>query len=303
MIGYKSVKGETQGVKTIVTVWQIDSFEGGKGSRQKFLLKTASYFEKENEGVHVLVVSESVDGAEEKMKNGVFPDVLSFGTGVDVTGMTALNREGFKGGEINGKNYAVPWAKGGYFLIFRGENGEKKHFDEILFSQGNLTAPTLAFRLSGYSAKRGKKESPQNAYYSFITGKTDVFVGTQRDVNRVITNGAEANVIPLSEYNDLYQYASITSTVGIKREYAEKFLTYILSEKTQRRLTEIGMYSPYFDGLYGEGITAKGEVKNKFTLSAFTGKAGYSSLLVATENAYLTDYDEFKIKNLIISLD
>ena len=40
----------------VLSLWQIDTFEGGKGSRKQFLLSVAREFEKENQGVLILNV-------------------------------------------------------------------------------------------------------------------------------------------------------------------------------------------------------------------------------------------------------
>ena len=58
---------EYQGV---ITLWQIDEFEGGVGSRKQFLLKVARSFEKKYNGVLVMVSNFSKQGAEENIKNG-----------------------------------------------------------------------------------------------------------------------------------------------------------------------------------------------------------------------------------------
>ena len=51
-------KAESEGAKNykgIINVWQIDSFEGGTGSRKNFLSDVARTFEKKNDGVLVMV--------------------------------------------------------------------------------------------------------------------------------------------------------------------------------------------------------------------------------------------------------
>ena len=70
--------------KGVIKIWQIDAFEGGKGSRKQFLLSVARGFEKENLGVLIMVISHTVESAEQSLLAGEVPDIISFGLGVEV---------------------------------------------------------------------------------------------------------------------------------------------------------------------------------------------------------------------------
>jgi len=76
---------EPQEYKGIITIWQIDGFEGGAGSRKQFLLKVAREFEKENDGVLVMVMDQTLKGATENIKSGKIPDIISYSNGLEVT--------------------------------------------------------------------------------------------------------------------------------------------------------------------------------------------------------------------------
>ena len=80
----------------------------------------------------------------------------------------------------------------------------------------------------------------------FVSGKEKYFLGTQRDIIRLNNRGFEYIAQPLKNFNDLYQYASVTATDENKRVYACAFLDYLLTENVQKRLTEIGMFSDFY---------------------------------------------------------
>ena len=60
---------------TFLNVWQIDSFEGGKGSRADYLQKIGANFSKK-EKCYVNVTSISAESARVNLANGVTPDII-----------------------------------------------------------------------------------------------------------------------------------------------------------------------------------------------------------------------------------
>ena len=110
----------TQDKSVILTVWHIDGFEGGKGSRYTFLREVATSFSKQNKGVYILVSSYTQSGANDLINKGKTPDVISFGgVGLNIQNYAQeLDENGFDGGVVNGKRYAVSYLKGGYFVKF-----------------------------------------------------------------------------------------------------------------------------------------------------------------------------------------
>ena len=87
--------------KMILTLWNIDVFEGGMWSRADFLSAVASEYAKD--GVLVMVVSHTIDSAKEMIKRGNTPDMISFGVGADFVTEYAkqLPKISFLGGEVN----------------------------------------------------------------------------------------------------------------------------------------------------------------------------------------------------------
>ena len=269
-IGEKAKLTQPAEYKGIISVWQIDGFEGGSGSRKQFLLKVARGFEKENDGVLVMVISHTFLSAKENIEKGILPDLISFSNGVELTEMESLNvQKTVNGGKIGDKIYATAWCRGGYVLI-KNPNAKNKESNTIIVSQKEYTQPLVALMLEGIEFENIKSFSPLDAYVNFTLGKEEYFLGTQRDVVRLSNRGFEFECTPLTEYNDLYQYIALTSKDKVKKGIAKTFIDYLLTDKVQKRLNEISMFSPYIKVDYdNEKLSLMQKTNGKKTISAF----------------------------------
>ena len=223
--------GEAE-ARTVVRVWNIDTFEGGKGSRTAFLKSVARGLRGE---AYYLVTSYTLEGALSAFAEGDAPDVLSFGVGLSefAERLLPLKRE-FAGGELGGKTLAYPWCMGGYYLFsltdFEGEG-------RTALSVGGENLPAVAARLEGIS---GEETESVAAYTGFLSGKYRYLLGTQRDVCRFQARGVSVQARPLTKYCDLYQYIGILSSE--KRDASLAFVEALLSPEVQGRLSQIGMF-------------------------------------------------------------
>jgi len=291
--------------KGIITLWQIDSFEGGTGSRRQFLLKIAREYEKKNPGLLIMVIDHTFESVKEAVKNGEYPDLISYGNGVEILQMQPLLVDKFfKGGALNKTQYLVPWCRGGYCLITKGEEQYKsgKIIEKILLSKTDYNQPALAMLLENIVANEYVVKSPLDAYVDFVSGKAEYLLGTQRDVIRLQNRGVDFSIISLTEYNDLYQYVGITTSDQTKEYYARDFIKYLLSSPVQVRLDEIGMLSCFDKVEYqNEQMASLQSVKQKYTLSAFTAK---ENLLEIHDLALISlkgdKESDIKIKNMLI---
>lgn len=223
--------GEAE-ARTVVRVWNIDTFEGGKGSRTAFLKSVARGLRGE---AYYLVTSYTLEGALSALAEGEAPDVLSFGVGLSAFAERLLPLPySFAGGELGGKALAYPWCMGGYYLFsltdFEGEG-------RTALSVGGENLPVVAARLEGIA---GEETESVAAYTGFLSGKYRYLLGTQRDVCRFQARGAKVQARPLTKYCDLYQYIGILSSE--KREASLAFVEALLSPEVQGRLSEIGMF-------------------------------------------------------------
>ena len=312
LFGWKKISEESldktpSTYKGVITMWQIDCFEGGTGSRKQFLLKSARAFEKKNNGVLVMVTDYTVEGAKNAVKEGKVPDLISYGIGAEQSGFVEINpKRVSKGGLVGEKCFATAWCRGNYVLIYNTALVESvegiNHFDSLLVSQNEFTQPLTAFTLEGYSANNVEIKKPMDAYVKFVSGKTPYFLATQRDVVRLKNRAFEFGMIALSEYCDLYQYVSVCSKDPVKSFYAQEFVSYLLSDSVQTSLNGIGMYSDFTSANYDETEYCLLQNTNaKHTVSAFTPAQKLkemqeiSALAVKGDSVALN-----KIKNILI---
>ncbi len=225
-------KSKEAEARTVVRVWNIDTFEGGKGSRTAFLKSVARELQGE---AYYLVTSYTLEGALTAFAEGEAPDVLSFGVGLSEFAERLLPLPySFAGGELGGKTLAYPWCMGGYYLFsltdFEGEG-------RTALSVGGENLPAVAARLEGIT---GEETESVAAYTGFLSGKYRYLLGTQRDVCRFQARGVSVQARPLTKYCDLYQYIGILSSE--KRDGSLAFVEALLSPEVQGRLSQIGMF-------------------------------------------------------------
>lgn len=288
--------------KGIITLWQVDSFEGGKGSRKQFLLKMARDFEKQNQGVLVMVINHTISSAQQAFNDGEYPDLISFGNGLDVENLhNIMVDRALSNGKIGDKIYATAWCRGGYVLI---KNPQAKDLSQntIIVSQAEYTQPLIALVLEGIEFDKVQTYKPMDAYVKFTEGKITHFLGTQRDVVRLQNRGMSVECTPITEFNDLYQYVALTSTEQNKIVYAKRFIDYLLSNKVQQSLNQICMLSPYerveFDNEHLEQMQRYNDFKS---ISPFTLSKKLKEMQSLSISAINGDKNALnKIKNIII---
>lgn len=225
----------------ILRLWHIDGFEGGKGSRASFLSRAADVFEKES-GMIVLVTVHTAESARSALQAGDAPDLLSFGGDAAYIADFALPLRGlhFAAAETGGETVAYPWCRGAYFLFSADGDFSGIDAENTLLSAGRGSCIQAAAWSAGL---RGAftAETPAQAYVHWLGGKYRYLLGTQRDVQRLLTRGAQFEALPVGGYNDLLQYICICS--GGQYAASLAFIEYLLSDKVQGELSQIGMLS------------------------------------------------------------
>lgn len=299
--------GKNQGYNGVVTVWQIDTFEGGVGSRRQFLANRAKEFSQKNKGVLFLVTSHTNESAENNFKNGVFPDILSFGCGASFPSAEMLGENlYFSGGSIGEKTFATPWCRGSYFLIkhgkFSSEKGEaSKILSSVIVSKGEYTLPLMTTFLEGFSINGLKILTPINAYKEFTLGKTPYLLGTQRDIARLRSRGENFSYTPLNSFCDLYQYAAVTTTSPEKKTVAENFLNYLINNDCQNKLKDIFMMPVKTGCECAEELKSAYVGGNISTVSAFTSRIKIEETALNLSAYYSGEKSlEPKIKNVLL---
>ncbi len=304
--GYKKIGEEKLAIKSeyngIITMWQIDGFEGGSGSRKQFLLSVAREFEKQNLGVLLMVTNHTFNSAEQNMKKGIYPDIISYSNGLDIKNIIPISTQKIAGGgKVGNKVYSTAWCRGGYLLIKNLDLVDKEQ-NSIIVSEGTYTQPLLAMHLEGFEFDSIEVLSPMEAYTKFTLGKNSYLLGTQRDVVRLTNRGLNFSATPLTRFNDLYQYVSLTSTDSAKRIYARRFIEFLLSDKVQEKLNKINLLSPYKNVSFDiETLNAMQKVNNFSTISAFYPSQILSEMQDKSMLALKGDKNAVNyIKNLLI---
>lgn len=247
----------------ILTLWHVETFEGGVGSRGDFITGRAVEFGKK--GRHVLVKTHTIESAKESLKKGEKPDLVSFGIGADLVVPMAKRVTLTVAGE-KVKSRAFVWAQGGYFL-FR-KSGDETPIKTLTISDGGKNLPLGAANLTGVKYENIETVKSTDAYLKLISGNTDAMIGTQRDIRRFTVKNFAYTATPLEKYNDLYQYVAITTDDEDKLPTAKAFAEYLLSEKTAKKVSSLYMIPRYFS-LTDSPLQGYDAAKNEKTISPF----------------------------------
>ncbi|MFR1632920.1 MAG: hypothetical protein ACLSU0_07175 [Oscillospiraceae bacterium] len=259
--------GEEDDALQVLTLWQIDSFEGGRGSRAEYLRSLAQDFAK-SANVYIEVTALSSDAARTNISAGVMPDIISYGAGF--YGIESLVLEG----------YGKAWCRGAYCLIaLSGTDFSSVSTANTVINEGKDNLVSVAALFSGLQG--ANYAAPTSAYVSLISGEYEFLLGTQRDVIRLQTRGESFEVKPLTEFNDLYQYISVLTRDGEKAAVAEEYVNYVLSHGES--LTRIGMLR---DGvtLYSDEMHALEGVDFSYTIPAVASSGAVDEIKKAARS-------------------
>lgn len=205
----------------VLRIWQIDGFEGGKGSRADYLQKTGDEFS-EASGCYVKVTSLSAEAVRLNLRHGNVPDIISYPAGI-------YGLEGVLG------SYRT-WCRGGYCLLTLNGNFSDVNSGNTILNCGKENLVKACALLCGLNGCA--EDKPTGAYVKLINGEYKYLLGTQRDIFRLKTRGVTFTVKPLTEYNDLYQNISAVSS-GSSRKQAEKYIEFLLSKSAD--IIKLGM--------------------------------------------------------------
>lgn len=259
--------GEEEDALQVLTLWQIDSFEGGRGSRAEYLRLLAQDYAK-TANVYIEVTALSSDAARTNISAGVVPDIISYGAGF--YGVESLVLEG----------YGKAWCRGAYCLIaLSGTEFSSVSTANTVINEGKDNLVSVAALFSGL--QDADYAAPTSAYVSLISGEYEFLLGTQRDVIRLQTRGESFEVKPLTEFNDLYQYISVLTRDGEKAAVAEEYINYVLSHGES--LTRIGMLR---DGvtLYSDEMHALEGVDFSYTIPAVSSSGAVDEIKKAARS-------------------
>lgn len=192
------VKPDAENKTLYVNLWQIDGFEGGKGSRKSFIESTAKKLFK-GEKIYFTVTSLTAEAARANIALGVIPEMVSYPSG-------------FYGIEnmVNAKDFVSRiWCYGCYCLLTLDTESDfgDVNSDNTVVNSGKDNLAGVCAALVG--AGGAVEAEPTNAYLQLLNGKYKYLLGTQRDIYRLETREASYSAKPVAEFSDLFQNVSI----------------------------------------------------------------------------------------------
>ena len=271
-----------EGYKGVLELWNVETFEGGIGSREAWLINKAAKFEQANTGLFVHVTTLTVEQLETKLANNESFDLIAFSRGAGCllqdrlapisTGVGFVRENFLVSGQMDGNQYAMPLYTGVYCLFARIEQLSADQLLQNALTQtytrkvGKTTvelqplvcgftpynSPLSALAMSGGKGKAsGISESvtQYQAYEQFVANRTAVtLLGTQRDIYRLSQRESNGKIeqlgfAPLGGYTDLVQYIGVSAAAGDKASSCEEYISYLLSEATQSTLVNLSMFS------------------------------------------------------------
>lgn len=281
----------------LLELWNIDTFEGGSGSRAKYLEHRAYNYQKETFSTYVLVRSLTVSQAKAMLSGGAKPDLVSFGIGSGeifkpfcekLSPPNFVRADLLQCGVVGKDVLAVPWCVGGYCLCadesveLSKESLQNLAQDKKVCTGGVYNVANLALS-EKVNVKLNNNYTQFEAYEAYLRGEYNVLLGTQRDfyrLNRKVENGVlgAVNFSYLTEFTDLIQVIAVCNAEN--KAVAEKFVEYLLTPSSQMRLCDIGLFSvtdtQIYEDNYREFELAIKQPKK--VLSVFTPSENIKSL-------------------------
>ncbi len=277
------------GYKGVLELWNVETFEGGSGSRSAWLTGRAAKFEAKNKGLFVHVTDVTAEQVQQKLDNGESFDIICFSRGVGAQVANLLQK--YKGsvsdirdnllvsGQIGDSVYALPLYAGAYCLFARTaqlpQNSElisaalsatysrkvgknTYNLQPLVCGFTPYNSPMSALALSGGKGNAAVSEavSQYSAYESFVANKTAVtLLGTQRDLYRLgkkeeLGKIEELAFAPLTGYTDLVQYLGVSASCGDKSDSCHAFLQFVTSAESQQTLVNVDMFSVLNESFY-----------------------------------------------------
>lgn len=286
------IKPQTQSgleYKGVIELWNVETFEGGFGSRSSWLTNKSAKFESAHKGLFVHVTSLTVTELRQKLSDGQTFDMICFSRGAGdivkqylspITDNLGDVRENLlQSGQIDGKQYAAPLYAGAYCLFARSSqlNGQDLlnsaltatytrkvgkntvELKPLICGFTDFNSPLTSLAMSGGKGNAdfvSESLTQYQAYEQFVANNTAVtLLGTQRDMYRLSQKESQSKIdqlsfVPLSGYNDLVQYVGISATCGDKQASCAEYIKFLLSDAVQSALVNVGMFSVLNKSIY-----------------------------------------------------
>ncbi len=251
---YEVLKGKDK-QQSIITIWHVETFEGGGKARIDYLKNIARSMEKENNEVLFMIKAIEPEKLESELEVSS-PDIISFGFGVGKIVLPYLNPhektfdvrdELITSGSFNKKLYAVPFMVGAYAMFNHSHDATEFHV-----GQNAYISPINIYKNLNLTPK--ENESQYEAYKDFVYDKKVQLLGSTRDLFRINNlnrlGRTSAEISPVESYTDLIQYLGIINS----NSTTQKFLSLALNKIQQNTLVNYSLFSSLYNKLYFDGI-------------------------------------------------
>lgn len=151
-ICYQWLKGSKPVWTGIVHIWNVSTWQVGKGNAASWLEKKSRSFEKRNSGIYISVENITAEEYKKRTENGEKPDILSFGTGFinnpqDIFETISLPNK-IKSGVNDSalylnKAYSMPYMMGAYGIYINEELLQSAGIDYLDVSAGGIALKDL----------------------------------------------------------------------------------------------------------------------------------------------------------------
>ena len=261
------------GEKIVLNVWHIESFEGGKKNRKKYLEEIGIKFNKINPNLFVSILSITEEQLALNLQSGLSADVYSFSIGSgDLLKNNLKNlpqnkviREDLQEfGKIGEEILAYPYMLSCYVAISRNDidnqtlvqklnvKNKKEKYSFGFSLNNNLNIPKALIEKGVLNLNKDvflDSNSTYEAYVNFVNGNFNSLIGTMRDYYRCKNREDLGKLFScsyefLSEYTDLIQFASVDKNLSEeKSDVAQSFLNFLLSDYSQNKIKDCGLFT------------------------------------------------------------
>lgn len=193
--------GEDSSYQGVITIWNVDTFEGGSQNKSTFLVDAATNFSKSHNGLYFLVKNVTPSEMLEGFLNNSFPDMISFGHGLGgavkqyltvLPDNYEVRKEIVDSATDNGSLLALGYLMGGYIFASTSENIQSAGSGE------NESLMAVATK-SGYDKKVGKNTKH---IASVVVGKNDYIQST--NVLKSVLNSEKLDIHESISMYDAY---------------------------------------------------------------------------------------------------
>lgn len=278
--------------QTVLSIWHVETFEGGTASRKGFLQKVAINFNKSNKNCFFVIKQMSLEQFKLNLDNKERADIYSFGIGagqfltdqLEVLAETKNIRSDLLSyGKINDNNFAYPYILSGYVAITRQKYVSNSKGEVLLSKTVNKTTKVgfgFAYEenvnFSNALVANDFENVEESNYYScssfyeaynaFVADKFCTLIGTARDLARC-KNREQMGNLSDCEYNFLGGYSDLIQYIGInkdleeyKKDIAKNFCEFLVSSKSQSLLKNYGLFTTNNQFIYDNGYMRDFEI-------------------------------------------